>query len=149
LISGKNLGKISLGMPTAQLETLLLSSYVVLKRKVLVNDIYYDVYKVLDQSNEPLFFVYENKGLVWGIAIISEIFRTGKGIGINSSLGEMRINYPQVQVGISEKKTPFVKIDGVDGLFVIQNEGVDIKRQILPNKTKIISILIGNSLEFE
>jgi hypothetical protein len=149
LISGKNLGKISLGMPTMQLETLLLSSYVVLKRKVLVNDIYYDVYKVLDQSNEPLFFVYENKGLVWGIAIISEIFKTGKGIGINSSLGEMRINYPQIQMGISEKKTPFVKIDDVDGLFVIQNEGVDMKRRILPNKTKIISILIGNSLEFE
>jgi hypothetical protein len=149
LISGKSLGKISLGMPTVQMETLLLSAYVVLKRKVLVNDIYYDVYKVLDQSNEPLFFVYENKGLVWGIAIISEIFKTGKGIGINSSLGEIRINYPQVQVGISEKKTPFVKIDGVDGLFVIQNEGIDMKRRILPNKTKIISILIGNSLEFE
>jgi hypothetical protein len=149
LISGKSLGKISLGMSTTQLETILLSSYVVLKRKVLVNDIYYDVYKVLDQSNEPLFFVYENKGLVWGIAIINEIFKTERGIGINSSLGEMRINYPQVGVGISEKKTPFVKIDGVDGLFVIQSEGVDIQRHSFPNTSKIISILIGNSLDFE
>ena len=61
----------------------------------------------------------------------------------------MRINYPLVNVGISEKKIPFVKIDDVDGLFVIQNEGVDIIKQIFPNKTKIISILIGNSLEFE
>lgn len=136
-------------MPTAQLENMLLSSYIVLKRKVLVNDVYYDVYKILDQSNEPLFFVYENKGRVWGISIISEIFKTEKGIGIGSSLGDMRINYPRVNVGISEKKIPFVKIDDVDGLFVIQSEGVDIIKQIFPSKTKIVSILIGNSLEFE
>lgn len=149
LISGKSVGKIFLGMPTTQLETILLSSYIVLKRKVLVNDIYYDVYKILDQSNEPLFFVYENKGRVWGIAIISENFKTAKGIGIGSSLGNMRINYPLVNVGISEKRTPFVKIDDVAGLFVMQSEGVDIKKQIFPNKTLFISILIGNSPEFE
>jgi len=149
LISGKSLGKISLGMPTTQLETILLSSYVVLKRKVLVNDFYYDVYKVLDQSNEPLFFVYENKGRVWGISIISDLFKTAKGIGINSSLGEMRANYPQVNVGISEKKTLFVRIDDVDGLFVIQSEGVDIQRRSFPNQNRVVSILIGNSLEFE
>jgi hypothetical protein len=149
LISGKSVGKISLGMPTTQLETMLLSSYIVLKRKVLVNDIYYDVYKILDQSNEPLFFIYENKGRVWGISIISEIFKTEKGIGIGSSLGNMRMNYPRVSMGISEKKIPFVRIDGVDGLFVIQSEGINIIKQIFPSKTKIISILIGNSLEFE
>jgi hypothetical protein len=149
LISGKRVGKISLGMPTTQLETILLSSYVVLKRKVLVNDVYYDVYKVLDQSNEPLFFVYENKERVWGISLISELFQTEKGIGINSSLGNLRINYPQVKVGLSEKNTPYVKIDDVDGLFILPNEGIDIKKRVFPNSTKIISILIGNSLEFE
>lgn len=149
LISGKSVGKISLGMPTAQLETMLLSSYIVLKRKVLVNDIYYDVYKILDQNNEPLFFIYENKGRVWGISIISEIFKTENGFGIGSSLGNIRINGSPVKVGISEKNTPFVEIDGVDGLFIIQSEGVDFSRQIFPNQTKIISILIGNSPEFE
>jgi hypothetical protein len=149
LISGKSVGKIYLGMPTIQLETMLLSSYIILKRKVLVNDIYYDVYKILDQSNEPLFFVYENKGRIWGISIISEMYKTEKGIGINSSLGNMRINYPRVHVGISEKKTPFVKIDGVDGLFTIQGEGVNFLKNVFPNKTSIISILIGNSPEFE
>jgi tetrahydromethanopterin S-methyltransferase subunit F len=149
LLSGKRVGKISLGMPTAHLENMLLSSYVILKRKVLVNDIYHDVYKVLDQSNEPLFFVYEKNSLVWGIAIISENFKTDKGIGIGSSLGDIRVNYPRVKVGISDKKIPFVRIDDVDGLFVVQNDGVDMIRRIFPSKTKVISILIGNSLEFE
>ena len=149
LISGKSVGKIFLGMPTARLENMLLSSYVVLKRKVLVNEIYHDVYKVLDQSNEPLFFVYENQGRIWGIAIISEIFKTEKGIGIGSNLGTIRVNYPRVSVGVSEKKIPYVKIDGVDGLFVIQSEGVNVARRIFPSQTKVVSIMIGNSLEFE
>jgi hypothetical protein len=149
LISGKNVGKISLGMPAIQMETMLLSSYIVLKRKMLFNDIYYDVYKVLDQSNEPLFFVYESKGRVWGISIISDIFKTEKGIGIGSSLGDMRINYPRINAGISEKRTPFVKIDGIEGLFIIQSEGVNVLRRIFPSNTKIFSILIGNSPEFE
>jgi len=149
LISGKNVGKLSLGMSTARLESILLTSHVVLKRKVLVNDTYRDVYKVLDQSNEPLFFVYENNGLVWGISIISDIYKTEKGIGIGSNLGDMRINYPKVNVALSDKNTPFVKIDGIDGLFIIENDKIDIPKRIFPNKTKIISILIGKSLEFE
>lgn len=149
LISGRRVGKIMLDMPTNQLENILISAYVVLKRKVLVNEVYYDVYKVLDQSNEPLFFVYENQGRVWGISLISDLFRTAKGIGINSSLGSLRINYPQVKIGLSGKNIPYVKIDDIDGLFILPNEGIDLKRRVFPNRTKIISILIGNSLEFE
>ena len=149
LISGKSVGNITLGMTTVQMENMLLSSYIVLKRKVLVDDIYHDVYKVLDQSNDPLFFIYENYNVVWGISIISEFFKTGNGIGIGSTLGDMRINYPKVTVGISDKKIPFVKIDGVDGLFVIQNGGLDIKKRVFSSHAKVISILIGNSLEFE
>ncbi|HSQ35951.1 MAG TPA: hypothetical protein VLQ89_08170 [Candidatus Binatia bacterium] len=149
LLSGKSVGKIFLGMPTTRLENMLLSTYVVLKRKVLVNDIYHDVYKVLDQSNEPLFFVYENQGRIWGIAIISDIFKTAKGIGIGSSLGQIRTSYPRVEMGLSEKKIPYVRVDGVEGLFVIQNEGVDIVRGIFPSHIKVISVLIGRSLEFE
>jgi hypothetical protein len=104
---------------------------------------------VLDQSNEPLFFVYENKGRIWGIAIISEIFKTDKGIGIGSSLGSIRVNYPRVSLGVSDKKIPYVKVDGVDGLFVIQSDGVNVAKRIFPNQTKVVSIMIGNSLEFE
>jgi hypothetical protein len=149
LISGKSVGKITLGMTTVMLENMLLPSYVVLKRKVLVKDIYHDVYKVLDPSNDPLFFVYENNNSVWGISIISDTFKTAMGIGIGSSLGNIRVNYPVVSLGVSEKKIPFVKIKSVDGLFVIQNEGVDFGKQIFPSKNKVISILIGKSLEFE
>jgi hypothetical protein len=149
LISGISVGSITLGMPIEQMEKLFVESHVVLKRKILANDIYFDVYKILDQSNEPLFYVYENKGKVWGISLISEVFKTDKNIGIGSSLGTMRINYPFVKLGYSEKKTPIVQLQGVAGLFIIQGDGVDFSKKVFPNENKVISILIGDSPEFE
>jgi hypothetical protein len=149
LISGKNIGRISLGMSVAQMEKLFIESHIVLKRKILVNDAYFDVYKILDQSNEPLFYVYENKGKIWGISLISDIFKTEKGIGIGSNLGAMRVNYPQIKLSHSEKKTPFVQLQGISGLFIIQGDGIDFEKKVFPNENKIISILIGNSPEFE
>lgn len=149
LISGKSVGGITLGMSIAQMEKLFVESHVVLKRRILVNEIYFDVYKILDRNNEPLFYVYENKGKVWGISLISEIFKTEKGIGIGSSLGAMRINYPTIKLGYSEKKTPFVHLEGTAGLFIIQGSGVDFLKKVFPNENKVISILIGDSPEFE
>ena len=149
LISEKSVGRITLGMPVAQMEKLFIESHIVLKRKILVNDVYFDVYKILDQSNEPLFYVYENKGKVWGISLISEIFKTEKGIGIGSNLGAMRINYQQIKLNHSEKKTPFVQLEGVAGLFIIQGEGIDFMKKVFPNENKVISILVGNSPEFK
>jgi hypothetical protein len=139
LIAGKNVGRITLGMPVERLKGQLPASYIILKRKVLINDVYYEVYKILDQGNEPLLFVYEKEGRVWGISIISDAFKTGKGIGIGNSLEQMRINYPMVKLAYSEKKTPFVQVDDVAGIFIIQGEG----------EKKIISILVGDSPEFE
>jgi hypothetical protein len=42
-----------------------------------------------------------------------------------------------------------VQLEGVDGLFIIQGEGIDFAKKVFPNGNKIISILIGNSPEFE
>jgi len=139
LISGKNVGSITLGIPVAQIRKKLPASHGVLKRKVLVNDVYYDVYKITNQEQEPLFYVYEREGQVWGISIISEAFKTDKGIGIGSSLDLIRLHYPVVTLAQSEKKPPFLRLEGVDGIFIIQAEG----------EKKVISILIGESPEFE
>ena len=126
-------------MPVDRMKNQLLAAYIVLKRKVLINDVYYDVYKILDQGNEPLLYVYEKDGRVWGISIISDAFKTARGIGIGNSLEQMRINYPIIKLAYSEKRTPFVQVDDVAGIFIVQGEG----------EKKIISILVGESPEFE
>lgn len=149
LISGKSVGGITLGTPVARMEKTLAGTHIVLKRKVLVNDIYYDVYKVSNLDNEPQFYVYEKEGAVWGISILGDGFKTAAGIGIGSSLGLLRASYPSIKLGYSEKKTPFVQLEGVDGIFIIQGDGVDFAKKIFPNEAKVISILIGDSPEFE
>jgi len=149
LITGKSVGKIMLGMPISGMEKLFIESHIVLKRKILVKDTYFDVYKILDKSNEPLFYVYENKGRIWGISLISDIFKTEKGIGIGSSLGLMRISYPFIKLGYSEKMTPVVQLEGVAGLFIIQGDGINFSKKVFPNENRVISILVGESPEFE
>jgi hypothetical protein len=139
LISGKSVGPVMLGMPTDRMKNQLLAAYIILKRKVLVNDKYYDVYKILDRTNEPLLYVYEKDRRVWGISIISAAFKTERGIGIGNTLDQMRIHYPVVRLSYSEKKTPFVQVDEVAGIFIIQGDG----------EKRIISILVGDSPEFE
>lgn len=139
LISGKSVGHIALGMPVDRMRNQLLAAYIILKRKVLINDVYYDVYKILDQGNEPLLYVYEKDGKVWGISVISDSFKTEKGIGIGNSLEQMRINYPIIKLAYSDKGTPFAQVDDVAGIFIVQGEG----------EKKIISILVGESPEFE
>lgn len=139
LISENVVGGLTLGVPVARLQSILPPTYGILKRKVLVNDSYYEVYKVTDQDGEPLFYVYEREGGVWGISIISASFKTSLGIGINNTLDQIRLHYPQVKLAYSGKKTPFVRVAGVDGIFIIQGDG----------DKKVISILIGESPEFE
>ncbi len=139
LISGKSVGSITVGMPVVLIKKKLPASFNVLKRKVLVNDVYYDVYKVTDQGHEPLFYLYEKEGQVWGISIISEAFKTDKGIGIGSSLDLIRLHYPVITLAHAEKRPPFIRMEGVDGIFIIQAEG----------EKRVISIMIGESPEFE
>ncbi|MBN2346276.1 MAG: hypothetical protein JXO51_07775 [Candidatus Aminicenantes bacterium] len=138
LISGDRVGAVPLGLPTRRLKSRLPDSYDLLKRKVLVDDVYYDVYKVLDGRGEPLFYIYEKEGAVWGITVVNDVFKTEMGVGIGSSLDRLRIHYPSIKLAYSERKTPYVRIDGIQGIFIIQENG----------EKKIVSILIGNSPEF-
>jgi hypothetical protein len=139
LIAGNGVGGLALGMPVSEIKNHLSATYGVLKRRILVNDVNYDVFKIMDPVGEPLFFVYEKDGLVWGISIISAAFTTQQGIGINSSLDQIRLHYPLVKLAYSGKKTPFVRLEGTAGIFIFQGGG----------DKKVISILIGESPEFE
>lgn len=139
LIAGREVGGVTLGMPVAQARGRLAPSYSVLKRKVLVGDAYRDVYKVTDAGGEPLFFIYEKDGQAWGITIVSPAFRTASGIGIGSTLDQMRIQYPEVRLSHSAKKTPIARVQGIDGSFILQSD----------ERQEVIAVLIGESPEFE
>jgi hypothetical protein len=138
LISGAGVGGVSLGMPLSRLKSRIAAGDSILRRKVLINDVYQDVYKVMDQGGNPLFFVYERDGKVLGIWVVSESFKTGMGVGINDPLDKIRIHYPAVTFSRTRENTPFVRVEGVAGMLILQDEG----------DKRVVAILIGDSPEF-
>lgn len=138
LIAGRRVGRVSLAMPIDELQGRIAATDLIIKRRVLINDVYHDVYKVSDQLGNPLFFVYEKGKKVLGIWVVSDSFKTGRGIGINQSLDQILIHYPAVTLSRSEKRTPFIRLEDVDGMVIIQNDG----------DKRVVAILIGDSPEF-
>jgi hypothetical protein len=139
LISGREVGAVALDAPVARIAGSLMPSFRVLKRKVLVGESYRDVFKVIDAGGDPLFYVYEKDGRVWGITIVSPVFRTAAGIGIGSTLDRMRLEYPQVRISHTAKGAPIARVEGIEGSFILQSD----------EKPEVIAVLVGQSPEIE
>jgi hypothetical protein len=149
LIGSESVGSVELGMPIERIHTVLPpSKYITIEKEILHEDKFYNTYKVCDLQTEPLFFVNAKDNKVWGIQVVSKKYRTAKGIGIGNTLGELRINYlgnTDIKIGETSGKVPFVSIDEVKGIFLLQGEGIDFEMQVFPNDARITYIMIGGS----
>lgn len=145
LISRRRVGRIELDMTIRQMKSALPGNYVYVKKRIEFENEYYDVIKVFDGKKTPLFFVNEKDNRVWGIQLISAKYKTGKGIGIGSTLGSLKIYYPKPRIWSTKGSAPLVSVDGIAGVFILQNEGIDFEKRVFPNSAKIESILIGGS----
>jgi hypothetical protein len=90
----------------------------------------------------------ENDLVVWRIAVTSPNVRTEKGIGVGSTVGELRSNYPITGVGSGEGRV-FIRVDELSASFELDRSGAGGDRlwQIrdprqVPGQTKIISVLL-------
>ena len=69
------------------------NKYIVIEKEILHEDKFYDTYKVCDLQIKPLFFINAKENKVWGIQVVSDRFKTARGLGIGDTLAEFRINY--------------------------------------------------------
>ena len=145
LVAGRRVGKIELDMTIVQMKSILPANYSYVKKRIEFENEYYDVIKVFDEKENPLFFVNEKNYKVWGIQIISDKYKTTKGITIGNTLGRLKIYYPNPKIWSFKESAPLVSVAGLAGVFVLQNEGIDFEKRVFPNNTKITSILIGGS----
>ncbi|MCP4217606.1 MAG: hypothetical protein GY765_23390 [bacterium] len=149
LISGNQVGNVKLGMPLPDFKAALpQSQFTVIEKKILHNESFHDTFKVNDSKGRPLMFITSKSGRVGGIKILSDKFKTAKGIGIGNSLGTIRVFYQgdsPIRISTSESGVPFTSIDSVGGQFYFQAKGVDFKKRVFPNATKINAILVGSS----
>ncbi len=139
LISGREVGGVTLDEPVARIAGSLPPSLRVLKRKVLVGESYRDVFKITDAAGDPLFYVYEKDGRAWGITVVSPLFRTASGIGIGSTLDQMRLQYPEVRISHTAKGAPVARVEWIEGSFILQSD----------EKPDVIAVLVGQSPEIE
>lgn len=90
----------------------------------------------------------ENDLVVWRIAVTNPNVRTEKGIGIGSSVDELRAHYAITGVGSGEGRV-FIRVDELSASFELDRSGAGGDRlwQIrepnhVPGRTKIASILL-------
>jgi hypothetical protein len=145
LIAGRRVGRIELDMTILRMKATLPANFSYVKKRIEFENEFYNVIKVFDEKKNPLVFVNEKDSKVWGIQTISGKYNTAKGIGIGSTLGRLKIYYPNPKIWFIKGSAPLVSVEGLAGVFVLQNEGIDFKKRIFPNSTKITSILIGGS----
>ena len=145
LISRQKVGRLELDMTIRQMKSVFPVNYGYVKKRIEYDNEFYNIIKVFDDKGTPLFFVNEKDNKVWGIQIISGKYKTGKGIGVGSTLGSLKIYYPKPRIWSTRDSAPLVSVEGITGVFILQNVGVDFVRQIFPDNVKIDSILIGGS----
>ena len=149
IIGENSVGGVEIGMPIGNLESVLpANKYVVVAKKVEHENKYYNTFKVYDKRNKSLFFVNEKDKQVWGIQIVSNLYKTAKGIGIGSRLGELRINYldnSPVKITTTAGGLPFVSVGEIKGIFILQAKGLSFETQEFPHETRITDILLGGS----
>jgi len=149
LIDNESVGSIKLGMPIERIYSILPpSKYIIIEKEILHEDKFYDTYKVCDLQTEPLFFVNAKDNKIWGIQVVNKKYKTANGLGIGNTLGEFRINYlgnTDIKIGATSGGVPFVSINGVNGMFLLQGVGFNFVSQVFPNDSKITYILIGGS----
>jgi len=145
LIGSQNVGEILLEMPISEMKRVLKGKYRMIRRNIMVGNKSFSVYKVEDKNKTPFYFVYEKNGRIWGIQIVDSKFKTQKGIGIDSSLGNIRALYSKVKVNLHPQKVIFVTLDELGVKLFLQEENINFDKKIFPLQTKISYIILGKS----
>lgn len=149
LIGPGSVGAVKLNMPVDKMKSALPSGkYTVVDKRMLQDDTYYNTYKVLDRWNNPLFFVTEQAGKVWGIRVLSDKYKTAKGIGLGDTLNKFRIFYlksGKVTASATPGGAPFISVEGEQAKFFLQGDGLNFEKQVFPGNLKVSDILLGGS----
>jgi hypothetical protein len=135
-------------MPTKKMEALLSRKYEVVAKRIADEDKYYDTYKVLGSGGQTLFFVIGRNGKVSGIQVVSEKYKTSRGLGIGNKLGEFKVCYlknGKMTISSTLAGIPFASVEGIRAQFFLQGRGLNFATQVFPDDLKISDILVGSS----
>lgn len=123
-IKDRELDGISIGMTVEDFLKVANDKYSVKKEMISLEGMESSIYNVYE--NEELIYAVElgmEEKLVWRIWLYSEKFNTEKGIGIGSSLGELRDNYTIKSYNVGEGKIS-VRVEEIEVSFLLDSRQV-------------------------
>ncbi len=92
------------------------------------------------ESRTPLFVVEEDDGKIWRVEIKSAKYKTAKGIGIGSTLGEIKKHYKFELLEGAEMGPMFASVDEIGMSFALDNSAKNSKETT--ESAKVIFILV-------
>jgi hypothetical protein len=141
LMSDAGIFGIKAGDGIEKLKSNLPSEFRVIKKHIEINEnTSYNVYKILNKEFNTLFFVKEWNGKIEKLEIMNTNFKTKEGIGINSTLGLMRIFFPDIKIAMS-KDNLIVMYNNIGGYFVLDMKAEDFVNHMYKDSSKIIEIV--------
>lgn len=149
LIYGDGVGEVKLGMTVQEMKSILSGRYRILRRKIMVGNRFETILKVDDRQRTPLFFVYERNNRIWGIEVVHDRYKTQRGIGIGSTLGMVRVFYPDVNLVSIPAKFAYLFVDDSRHenikFILLDDDSMDFQKEVFPFDLKINSVLVGRS----
>jgi len=141
LMSDAGIFGINAGDGIEKLKLNLPAEFRVIKKHIEINEnTSYNVYKVLNKEFNTLFFVKEWNGKIEKIEIMNTSFKTKEGIGINSTLGLMRIFFPDIKIAMS-KDNLVVMYNNIGGYFILDMKAKDFVNHKYKDSSKVIEIV--------
>ncbi len=115
----------------------------VIKKSIEISeDITYNIHKVHNKQFHPLFFVKEWDERIAKVEIISTRFKTKEGIGVNSSLGLLRIYFPNLKISKTTDNMVIIKHEEIGGYFILDSTIEDFTNLNFKDSAKIIKIIL-------
>lgn len=144
-IKSGGIGRISLGMNVSDIPASLPPGFYSIKKSMMDDEKFVDVYKIFNENKEQMFFLNIRNEQVQSIQILDRIFKTGTNAGINSTLGDLMIRYPEVRLDFIENgDIPFVMVPGLDAKFFLEANRIKKGSTSYPLDTQITSVFIGD-----
>jgi|GEM_PF-5422205 len=146
LIADNWAGPLQAGIPVGNVNSVFPPDYITIRKRLRIGDGFQELYKVHDQNQHPLLFIYEKSGHVDGVSLISDRYRTARAIGITSTLAQMLLNYGKVKFAYlpgRDTVDTVARVDGMDVVFYFENEKIDFPARQFSLGARIVSVLIG------
>ncbi len=112
-------------------------------KEIEVNETtFYKIHKIHDDKFQPLFYVKEWENKIANVEITSPRIKIREGIGIGSTIGELRILFPELTIAVTKGKVVVVQYPEIGGYFIVNASVKEVANETIADSKKITKIVL-------